>query len=88
MHDSSNDTGRGKERQERQERHEGGDRFDRVMHWLLFILPAVCGCLFWIQGERNPEDVPQEMAYMAWLSAVFGVLLILQDHYGKPPGDR
>jgi hypothetical protein len=82
MHDSNNDTGRGKERQ------EGGDRLDRVLHWILFTLPAVSGCLFWMQSQRNPQDYPQEMAYLAWMAAVVGVLLILRDHYGKPPGDR
>ncbi|GAA0405251.1 hypothetical protein Acor_23080 [Acrocarpospora corrugata] len=82
MHDSNNDTGRGKGRQ------EGGDRLDRVLHWVLFILPAVSGCLFWMLSGRNPQDYPQEMAYLAWTAAVVGVLLILRDHYSKSPGDR
>ncbi|MFB4275682.1 hypothetical protein ACBJ59_10355 [Nonomuraea sp. MTCD27] len=63
-----------------------GSRFDRVTKWMLFILPTLCGFLMWRIRDHDPY-MPI-LAVSAWGCGTLYALLIVFDHYRRPPGGR
>jgi hypothetical protein len=63
-----------------------GRRFDTASKWALFILPTLCGFLMWKIRDRDP--LMPVMAVSAWGCGALYALLIIFDHYRRPPSGR